>query len=124
MPDLTPRALAQAQARREREAAALRENLRRRKVQIRVREEECNMPTIFRSGGFRVYFYSRDPNEPPHVHVDRAGSKAKVWLDTLNLASNVGYSPRELADVLVLIRDNQTKFLEVWHDFFDPNRHG
>ena len=36
-PQATPRAQAAEQARREREAAALRENLRRRKVQARAR---------------------------------------------------------------------------------------
>ncbi|NBQ21312.1 MAG: DUF4160 domain-containing protein [Synechococcaceae bacterium WB6_3B_236] len=28
------------------------------------------MPTILRSG-HRVYCYSHEPNEPPHVHIDR-----------------------------------------------------
>ena len=119
---MTSNAQAEAQARREREAAALRENLRRRKAQMRMREDEQTMPTIFRSGGFRVYFYSREPNEPAHVHVDRAGGRAKVWLETLDVASNVGYSAKELADVLRLVRDHQGDFLEVWHGFFDPNR--
>ncbi len=36
-PSLTPRAQAEAEARRAREAAALRENLRRRKAQSRAR---------------------------------------------------------------------------------------
>ena len=40
MPDLTPRAQAEAQARREREAAALRENLRRRKQQARLQDAD------------------------------------------------------------------------------------
>ena len=44
MPDLTPRALAQAQARQEREASALRENLRRRKAQRRAKETEAHLP--------------------------------------------------------------------------------
>jgi hypothetical protein len=29
------------------------------------------MPTIFRLDGYRFYFYSHEPNEPPHVHVDK-----------------------------------------------------
>ena len=29
------------------------------------------MPTILTSGPYRIYFYSHEPNEPPHVHVDR-----------------------------------------------------
>ena len=38
-PDFTPRAAAEQAARREREAAALRENLRRRKEQSRARQD-------------------------------------------------------------------------------------
>jgi len=38
-PDLTPQAEAERAARQAREAAALRENLRRRKAQSRAREE-------------------------------------------------------------------------------------
>ncbi len=29
------------------------------------------MPTILRIGPYRFYFYSHEPNEPPHVHIDR-----------------------------------------------------
>ena len=39
------------------------------------------MPTVFRSGPYRFYFYSHEPNEPPHVHIDRDESSAKFWLD-------------------------------------------
>jgi uncharacterized protein DUF4160 len=40
-----------------------------------------NMPTVFRSGPYRFYFYSHEPNEPPHIHVDRDDLSAKFWLD-------------------------------------------
>ena len=29
---------------------------------------------------YRLYFYSHEPNEPPHVHVDRDDQSAKFWL--------------------------------------------
>jgi hypothetical protein len=54
------------------------------------------MPTVARINGFRFYFYSHEPNEPPHVHVDRAGASAKFWLDPVALARAVGYKPQEL----------------------------
>ena len=38
------------------------------------------MPTILRVDGFRFYFYSHEPNEPPHVHIDKDAATAKVWL--------------------------------------------
>ena len=28
-------------------------------------------PAVLRTGPFRFYFHSHEPNEPPHVHVDR-----------------------------------------------------
>lgn len=77
------------------------------------------MPTIFRADGFRVYFYSHEPGEPPHVHLDRAGASAKVWLQPVALAADCGFPARELGDVLRLVRANQKRFLEAWHEFFD-----
>ncbi|USU07640.1 DUF4160 domain-containing protein [Sphingomonadaceae bacterium OTU29MARTA1] len=39
------------------------------------------MPTLLRIGAFRFYFYSHEPNEPPHVQVDRGEATIKVWLN-------------------------------------------
>jgi hypothetical protein len=77
------------------------------------------MPTVLRQNGFRVYFYSREPDEPPHVHVDRGGATAKLWLEPVTIASNAGFPAHELGDVLKLVRANQKAFLEAWHGFFD-----
>jgi Domain of unknown function (DUF4160) len=77
------------------------------------------MPTILRTRGFRVYFYSHEPGEPPHIHIDRGGATAKVWLDPVTLASNSGFSARELGDVLRLVRTRREECLEAWHGFFD-----
>jgi hypothetical protein len=77
------------------------------------------MPTILRTLGFRVYFYSHEPGEPPNSHADRGGATAKVWLDPVMLASNSGFSARELGDVLRLVRTRREEFLEAWHGFFD-----
>jgi hypothetical protein len=58
------------------------------------------MPTVLRANGLRLYFYSRETGEPPYVHIDRAGATAKVWLDSVALASNAGFPARELPIVL------------------------
>jgi hypothetical protein len=57
------------------------------------------MPTVLRSGPFRFYFYSHEPNEPPHVHVDRDDASAKFWLDTVQLAANFGFRAHELREI-------------------------
>jgi len=36
------------------------------------------VPTVLRVQGFRVYFWSREPNEPPHVHLDK-GELLETW---------------------------------------------
>ena len=54
------------------------------------------MPTVLRTGPYRFYFYSHEPNEPPHVHVDRDDLSAKFWLEPVSLARNLGFNAREL----------------------------
>ena len=41
------------------------------------------MPTVLRIGAHRLYFFSHEPNEPPHIHVDRGTATIKVWLETV-----------------------------------------
>ena len=50
------------------------------------------MPTVLRSGPYRVYFYSHEGREPPHVHVDREDRSAKFWLEPVGLARNFGFA--------------------------------
>ncbi len=76
------------------------------------------MPTVLRIYGFRFYFFGHEPNEPPHVHVDKGGASAKVWLDEVALARNIGYKPRELTAVLALTREHQAALLEAWYGYF------
>lgn len=76
------------------------------------------MPTVLRIQGFRLYFWSREPNEPSHVHVDRGGASARVWLEPIALASNIGYPTHEMGDILRLVRERQSELLEAWHEFF------
>lgn len=53
------------------------------------------MPTVLRSGPYRVYFVSHDLNEPPPVHVDRNDQSAKFWFVTSRArrARNLGLIP-------------------------------
>jgi hypothetical protein len=54
------------------------------------------MPTALRFGPYRFYFYSHEPNEPSHIHVDRDDFSAKFWLDPVQLARNFGFRAQEL----------------------------
>ncbi|HXZ86630.1 MAG TPA: DUF4160 domain-containing protein [Myxococcota bacterium] len=76
------------------------------------------MPTVLRSGPYRVYFFSHEPNERPHVHIDHHDRSAKFWLEPIGLARNIGFSGWELARLERLIRSNQSDLLKAWHGFF------
>ena len=77
------------------------------------------MPTIARDGTYRLYFYSHEPNEPSHVHVDREARTAKYWLEPVSLAVNRGFSPKELGRIERLVRHRQAECLEAWNGHFE-----
>ena len=76
------------------------------------------MPTIFRLDGYRFYFYSHEPNEPPHVHVDKGGASIKVWLHPVTFAKNTGFRRSEINGIVAMVADHRTRLLEAWHEFF------
>ena len=60
-------------------------------------------PTVFRAGGLRFYFFSREESRL-HVHVQGTGGEAKFWLEPkIELAQNYGMSRRSIASALRLI---------------------
>ncbi len=76
------------------------------------------MPTVLRHGPYRIYFYSHEMHEPPHVHVDRDDESAKIWLNPVSLARNYGFSAVELRKLLRLILEHREQLLEAWHGYF------
>ena len=66
----------------------------------------------------RVYFYSHEPGEPPHVHVDRDDSSAKFWLNPIALAVNFRFTERELRTIETIVRENQQELIEAWNEHF------
>jgi hypothetical protein len=76
------------------------------------------MPTVHRFGPYRFYFYSHEPNEPSHIHVDRDDCSAKFWLNPVQLAANFGFRAHELREVQSIVSDFRHRFLEAWNEFF------
>jgi hypothetical protein len=76
------------------------------------------MPTVLRSGPYRIYFHSHEPNELPHVHVDRNDESAKFWLRPVALARNLGFSATELRRVQRFVEDHEVELLEAWYGYF------
>lgn len=82
------------------------------------------MPTILRVDGLRFYFHSHEPNEPPHVHVDRGGASAKFWLHDGSVAYNAGFAARDLGTLRRVVQDRRDEFLEAWNGFFKSGADG
>lgn len=76
------------------------------------------MPTVLRIGSYRFYFYSHEPNEPPHIHIDRDNSTAKFWLEPVGLANNIGFSAKELRKLQAIVQENQKILLEAGNGYF------
>ncbi|HEX8300461.1 DUF4160 domain-containing protein [Sphingomonas sp.] len=76
------------------------------------------MPTVMRIGAFRFYFYSHEPNEPPHVHVDRGEATIKVWLDRVEVAKSRGFRAHEINGILSMVEEYRSRLLEAWHEYF------
>jgi hypothetical protein len=79
------------------------------------------VPTVLTRGPYRFYFYSHEPNEPPHVHVDRDNLSTKFWLSPVALARNFGFSAVELRRVESLVEAHQLELLEAWNGHFGVN---
>ena len=78
-------------------------------------------PVVLRAGPYRCYFYSQEPDEPPHVHVDRDDRTPKLWLDPVGVAYAIGFRPHESRTVERLVHDNRTTLLEAWNGRFPPS---
>ena len=67
-------------------------------------------------GPYRLFFYSFDCNEPPHVHARQENATCKFWLEPLALASNHGFSARNLNRIRALIDEHLEQIEEAWDE--------
>jgi hypothetical protein len=76
------------------------------------------MPTVLRTGPYRIYFYSHEPNELPHMHVDRGNQSCKFWLQPVSLARNLGFNAKELRKIESILSEDEEHLLEAWYEYF------
>ncbi|WP_421723372.1 DUF4160 domain-containing protein [Bauldia sp.] len=76
------------------------------------------MPTVLRLGPYRLFFYSADGGEPPHVHVERDNNVAKFWIDPVRLVTSGGFRRKELREIEQRVGEHEPTLLEAWHGFF------
>ena len=74
---------------------------------------------MFRAGGFRSYFFSREELRL-HVHVQHADGEAKFWLaPRIEVAQNHGLGARRLNTALKLVRGHQDEIRNAWARHFE-----
>lgn len=76
------------------------------------------MPTVDDIGPYRLFFYSAEGHEPPHIHVRRDRATAKFWLNPVRVAKSRGFSDHELRSLQRLVEENRERILEVWNEYF------
>ena len=74
------------------------------------------MPTVLRIGQHRFFFFSREDNEPPHIHVESDENAAKFWIKPVRLEWAVGYDGEEVGQIRKIIEEHVDFFLEKWND--------
>ena len=83
------------------------------------------LPSLFTVGGYRVFFWSNELNEPIHVHVCKgkpSPNATKVWLTSAGgciLASNgSGIPDRDLRELMEIISAQSFMICAAWKRFF------
>ena len=80
------------------------------------------MPEVFRHHGYRFFFFSREAEEPVHVHVESAEKYAKFWFEPLVLAESYGFRSGELKEIRELIENNSEIIRKKWNEQIDRHR--
>jgi len=83
------------------------------------------MPTVWREGPFRFFFYSEERNEPPHIHVEIGDPPtdiyAKMWLGppvAVAVAFWRNFSARDRRAAREIVIRQRTMMEQAWHDHF------
>ncbi len=75
-------------------------------------------PTVFREGGFRFYFFSREEARM-HVHVQGQSGEAKFWLEPeIERAQYVGLSRHEIGEASRLVQEREHDIRNAWRKHF------
>lgn len=75
-------------------------------------------PTIFRSGSFRFYFFSREERRA-HVHVESADGEAKFWMEPkIELARSYKMKDKDIRRIRKLIEERENEIRNAWDEHF------
>ena len=75
-------------------------------------------PTVFREGGLRFYFFSREESRM-HIHVSGQGGEAKFWIEPrIETAQNFGLTETEQKAARKLIEEHEDDIRKAWRRHF------
>jgi len=75
-------------------------------------------PAIFREGGFRFFFFSRE-EQRMHVHAYCGDGEAKFWLEPeIELAQNYRLSRLQLKNIEMIIGGHYHELTRAWQKHF------
>ncbi len=83
------------------------------------------MPSLFQVGGYKVFFWSNENNEPIHVHVGKgkpSSTATKIWMTVSGgciVANNGSRIPlNELNELLEIISAQYFMICDEWKNHF------
>ena len=80
------------------------------------------MPTVFYFRGYRFFFYSNENDEPVHIHIEKAESSAKFWLEPkIAEAYSYGFTSKQRKEIKEIILENIGRFKQAWYEHFNQN---
>ena len=87
------------------------------------------MPSLFKYGGYLIYFWSNENDEPVHVHVGKGKPSAnatKIWLTNAGgcvVAHNKSEIPaQDLRDIMEMIAAQHFWICREWKEHFAMDR--
>ena len=76
-------------------------------------------PTVLIEKGYRFFFFSREESRM-HIHVVSGNGEAKYWLKPeIELATNYGYSTKQLKIIKRIIEEHYDNIRISWQKYFD-----
>lgn len=77
------------------------------------------MPTVFKVGNIRFFFFSREESRV-YIHVISPDGEAKYWLQpNIELAINQGFSQKQLNEIKNIIEEHKDECISAWQKFFN-----
>lgn len=74
------------------------------------------MPTAKIIGRHRFFFFSKENNEPPHIHVEAPKMRPSFGFHRLSWYGQLDVINKELRQVRELVEENAGFFLEKWYE--------